>query len=81
MITGDLNDVPNSYTYFTISKNLQDVFLKKGWGIGRTYAYLAPTLRIDYILATKHFEVQQFKRITNQYSDHYMLVADLKLRD
>jgi endonuclease/exonuclease/phosphatase family metal-dependent hydrolase len=81
VVTGDLNDVPNSYTYFTISKNLHDAFLKRGRGIGRTYAYISPTLRIDYILTTKDFEIQQFRRITNHYSDHYMLVADLRLRD
>lgn len=81
VITGDLNDVPNSYTYFTIRGGLQDAFLKKGFGIGRTYPYLSPTLRIDYILATNDFEIQQFNRITKKYSDHYMLVADLKLRD
>jgi endonuclease/exonuclease/phosphatase family metal-dependent hydrolase len=81
VLTGDMNDVPNSYTYFTISKNLQDAFLQKGFGIGRTYAFISPTLRIDYILTTKHFEIKQFDRIAKRLSDHYMLVADLKLRD
>ncbi len=81
VITGDLNDVPNSYTYFTISDGLQDAFIKKGFGLGRTYTDLSPTLRIDYILSTKNFEVLQFKRIAKKLSDHYMLVADLKLTD
>ena len=49
IICGDFNDVPNSYTYFTIKGNLQDAFLKKGMGLGRTFQYLSPTLRIDYI--------------------------------
>jgi len=81
IITGDFNDVPNSYTYFTIKgSELQDAFLKKGLGIGRTYAAISPTLRIDYILATKDFEVEQFNRAVKNYSDHYMLVADLKLK-
>ena len=80
IITGDLNDVPNSYTYFTIKDGLQDAFLKKGVGIGRTYSYLSPTLRIDYILAANNFEVQQFNREVKKYSDHYMLVADVKLK-
>ncbi len=80
ILTGDLNDVPNSYTYFTISEGLQDVFLKEGFGIGRTYSHLSPTLRIDYILTTNNFEIQQFNRIAKNLSDHYMLVADLKLR-
>lgn len=80
VFTGDFNDVPNSYAYFTIRQNLQDAFLEKGFGIGRTYTSLSPTLRIDYILATKDFRVQQFNRLVKDYSDHYLLVADLKLR-
>jgi endonuclease/exonuclease/phosphatase family metal-dependent hydrolase len=79
IITGDFNDVPNSYTYFTIRNNMQDAFLKKGFGIGRSYSGIAPTLRIDYILATKDFNVQQFNRLTKNYSDHYMLLADVQL--
>lgn len=77
IICGDFNDVPNSYTYFTIKGNLQDAFLKKGTGLGRTFQYLFPTLRIDYILADKKFEVDQFNRIIYPYSDHYPVVADL----
>jgi endonuclease/exonuclease/phosphatase family metal-dependent hydrolase len=80
VITGDLNDVPNSYTYFTISRKLQDAFLKRGFGIGRTFSGLSPTLRIDHILATKEFEVLQFNRLVKPLSDHYMIVADLRLK-
>lgn len=79
VITGDFNDVPNSSTYFSIRENTKDAFLEKGSGIGRTFPLISPTLRIDYILASKTFEVLQFKRIAKVYSDHYMLVADLKL--
>ena len=79
IVTGDFNDVPNSYTYFTIRDNkLQDAFLKKGFGIGRTYSGISPTLRIDYILPTKHFNVVQFNRLVKSYSDHYMLLADVE---
>lgn len=77
---GDLNDIPNSYTYYTIRGNMQDGFLKKGFGIGRTFSALSPTLRIDYILADKHFKFTQFKRVVKKLSDHYMLVADLEPR-
>jgi endonuclease/exonuclease/phosphatase family metal-dependent hydrolase len=80
VFTGDFNDVPNSYAYFTIRNNMQDAFLEKGFGIGRTYTALAPTLRIDYIFATDHFKVQQFNRLVKEYSDHYLLVADLQLK-
>lgn len=77
---GDLNDVPNSYTYFTIRGRMQDAFLKKGFGIGRTFSGLSPTLRIDYIFADKHFKILQFKRLVKNLSDHYMLVSDVQLR-
>lgn len=79
IITGDFNDIPNSYTYYTIGKGLQDAFLEKGAGVGRTYSGISPTLRIDYILAGKTFEVQQFQRIVRSLSDHYPLVADFTL--
>lgn len=77
---GDLNDVPNSYTYFTVRGSMQDAFLKKGFGIGRTFSALSPTLRIDYIFADSHFKIRQFNRIVKKYSDHYMLVSDLELK-
>jgi endonuclease/exonuclease/phosphatase family metal-dependent hydrolase len=80
VMTGDFNDVPNSYTYNTIRGPLQDAFLRKEFGIGRTYSGLSPTLRIDYILPSKHFSVIQFDRIERNYSDHYMLVSDLRLK-
>ena len=80
IVCGDLNDVPNSYTYFTVRGGKQDAFLEKGFGIGRTFSAISPTLRIDYVFADESFEVKQVKRIVKNYSDHYMLVADLVLR-
>lgn len=80
ILAADLNDVPNSYTYFTVRGTLQDVFLQQGYGLGRTFRGLSPTLRIDYIFADPHFAVQQFKRVKKDYSDHYMLVTDLQLQ-
>lgn len=78
IITGDFNDVPNSNTYFVIKGNLQDAFLKKGFFIGRTFRFISPTLRIDYILADKSFKVNQFRVIHVPYSDHYPIEADLQ---
>ena len=77
IVCGDFNDVPNSYAYFTVKGNLQDAFLKKGSGFGKTLRIISPTLRIDYILADKKFEVTQFSKIKVPYSDHYPIVADL----
>ena len=80
LFCGDLNDVPNSYTYFTIRGGMQDAFLKKGFGVGRTFSALSPTLRIDYIFADKHFKINQFSRAVKKLSDHYMIVADVTLK-
>lgn len=80
IICGDFNDVPNSYTYFRIRGDRQDAFLKKGFGIGRSFIALAPTLRIDYILPTNAFEVKQMDMVDEDLSDHIMLVSDLVLK-
>jgi endonuclease/exonuclease/phosphatase family metal-dependent hydrolase len=79
MMCGDFNDVPNSYTYFTIRGDWQDAFLEKGFGIGRTYVHISPTLRIDYILASPEYKVLQCRRWSTPYSDHNPVVADLEL--
>jgi endonuclease/exonuclease/phosphatase family metal-dependent hydrolase len=80
IICGDFNDVPNSYTYFNIKGKWQDAFLKKDFGIGRTFISIAPTLRIDYILVDDHFSVRQFDMVDEDLSDHVMLVTDLRLK-
>ena len=80
LFCGDLNDVPNSYTYFKIRGDLQDAFLKKGFAVGRTFSALSPTLRIDYIFADNNFRIDQFNRIIKNYSDHYLIMADVQLK-
>jgi len=81
IVCGDFNDVPNSFTYFKVKGGDNDAFLKSGFGIGRSFASLSPTLRIDFILTAPKIEVLQFKKTKLYYSDHYPLVADLKLPD
>lgn len=78
LLCGDFNDVPNSGAYFTIRNHLQDAFLKKGLFIGRTFRFISPTLRIDYIFADKNFKIKQFQLIHAKYSDHFPLVADIE---
>ena len=80
IITGDFNDVPNSYTYFSIRGNKKDAFLERSFGLGRSFISIAPTLRIDYILPDQQFEVKQFDMVDEALSDHIMLVADIRLR-
>ncbi len=79
IICGDFNDVPNSYTYFTIRGGWQDAYITKGFGIGRTYVHISPTLRIDYILADPRLPVLQCRKFSIPYSDHNPVLADLQL--
>ena len=81
ILCGDLNDIPSSFTYKELRGNMKDVFLEKSFGIGRTFNALSPTLRIDYIFMNPtFFKPLQFKRIVNNNSDHYMLVADFMIQ-
>ena len=81
LFCADLNDVPNSYAYATVKGEMQDAFLEKGFGIGRTFAGLSPTLRIDYIFADPRFRILQFNRLVKFLSDHFMLVTDVELKN
>ncbi|MCW3089217.1 MAG: Endonuclease/exonuclease/phosphatase [Ferruginibacter sp.] len=77
IICGDFNDVPNSYPYETIRKDLQDAFVKKGAGIGRTFSGISPTLRIDNIFVDNRYSVNQFIRVQKKLSDHFPILTDI----
>ncbi|UAY51992.1 endonuclease/exonuclease/phosphatase family protein [Ferruginibacter albus] len=77
ILCGDFNDVPNSYAYTTIGDGLQNAFEKKGYGIGRTFSDILPTLRIDNIFLDNNFEVAQYTRVKKMLSDHYPIIADV----
>lgn len=74
-ICGDFNDVPSSFAYTSLRGNLQDAFLKKSWGTGFTYDYWFPIFRIDYLLIDSRWDVNSFKVIGEDLSDHYPVVS------
>lgn len=77
IVAGDFNDIPVSYTYNVIRGDLQDAFLKKGSGFGRTFSAISPTLRIDYILPDNHFTVEDFSILRRRGFDHFPVMARL----
>lgn len=79
IVTGDFNDVPNSYAYHVIGSGMKNAFGEKGSGLGRTYSSISPVLRIDNIFADSKFDVKQFLRIPKKLSDHFPIMADLQL--
>jgi endonuclease/exonuclease/phosphatase family metal-dependent hydrolase len=80
ILCGDFNDVPNSYAYATIGKGLQNAFVEKGSGIGRTFSGISSTLRIDNIFLDEDFTVEQFTKINKKLSDHYPVITDISLK-
>ena len=80
IVCGDFNDTPVSFTYKTISKGLQDVFLETGSGWGRTLSYLSPSLRIDYILPQQAFHILAGEVMQLDPSEHFPVMARLSLK-
>ncbi|MES2774468.1 MAG: endonuclease/exonuclease/phosphatase family protein [Bacteroidota bacterium] len=78
IFSADMNEVPTSYVYHRIRGKLKDVFLMNGFGLGRTYYSISPTLRIDHLFVSPSVEVVQYKKDDIFMSDHYPQVMDVK---
>jgi endonuclease/exonuclease/phosphatase family metal-dependent hydrolase len=79
IVCGDFNDVPNSYAYCKIGDGLQNAFVEKGIGFGRTFSGISPTLRIDNIFTDKRFTINQFIRVSKKLSDHFPVITDVSI--
>lgn len=79
IICGDLNDLPSSYVYFKVRNQLQDVFLKKGKGLGATFNQRIPLLRIDYIFCSEKINAKAFRVDSETFSDHFPLIANFEI--
>ncbi|MCW5907536.1 MAG: endonuclease/exonuclease/phosphatase family protein [Chitinophagales bacterium] len=71
VLCGDFNDVPVSYTYRNAGYGLKDAFIEKGKGLGFTYFYHFPLFRIDYVLLHEKLQVNSYRTIRKELSDHY----------
>lgn len=78
IFSADMNEVPSSWCYYKIKGGLQDAFLVKGSGLGRTYTTISPTLRIDYLMASAGITIMQYLNDTVRLSDHYPNLMDVK---
>lgn len=74
----DMNSVPSSFVYKQVSKGLQDVYLEKGFGFGKTFKNKQPALRIDYLFASPGIKVEQVGIFELSLSDHYAILADFQ---
>lgn len=80
IVVGDFNNTQYSNVYQIIKGDLQDSFLEKGKGFGRTYDLWKFPLRIDYIMADENFEVLYHQNFDKRLSDHYPVMAILRLK-
>ncbi|MEM9648522.1 MAG: endonuclease/exonuclease/phosphatase family protein [Bacteroidota bacterium] len=80
VLCGDFNNTQFSNVYRKISEGLNDSFLEKGAGFGKTYSLKGLPLRIDYILTDSEFEVVAHKNYKDRLSDHYPIMATLRLK-
>jgi endonuclease/exonuclease/phosphatase family metal-dependent hydrolase len=79
IVCGDFNNTQFSNVYKIVKGNLNDTFLEKGTGFGRTYKLWKIPLRIDYILTDPAFEVVSHTNFDEKLSDHYPVMATLRL--
>ncbi len=80
-ICGDFNDLPGSYTYTTMRGKRKDAFLEKGTGLGRSYNYILPTLRIDHMFYdTSGLRLIGFTCPSTKLSDHNPLIANFEIK-
>lgn len=79
VIAGDFNDTPASYCATQITNSLKNTFKEKGKGFGKTYNGAFPNFQIDYIAATKEFDVINHHISKDRLSDHFPVRSDLRL--
>lgn len=79
IVCGDFNDVPVSYTYRKMKKNLNDSFVEAGKGIGTTYMGKFPAFRIDFIFHSKDIKCTNFDIPDVRLSDHYPVTSEFVL--
>ena len=80
LIAGDFNDTPASYAVTQITKGLNNSFIKKGAGWGKTYNGKFPNFQIDYIATTKDLEVLNYHITQAKLSDHFPVRVDLTFK-
>ena len=79
IVCGDFNNTAYSYVYKRIRADLKDAFVEAGNGFGRTFNFRFFPVRIDFILTDEHFDINAFKTFDVELSDHYPIMAKVKL--
>jgi endonuclease/exonuclease/phosphatase (EEP) superfamily protein YafD len=82
IIAGDFNDWSGSYCMNTIQDGkYKDAWWEGGLGLGITYDGWHLKLRLDHILYSHHFKLENLYVEKSKFSDHRPLIADFTLKD
>lgn len=82
VFVGDFNAVPNSYEYYTASKNLKDSFLEAGIGSGTSFHEFKFPIKIDHIFTSQSIKTLNYKVDRSVHvSDHFPVLASFKFQD
>ncbi|WP_246000890.1 endonuclease/exonuclease/phosphatase family protein [Pontibacter diazotrophicus] len=80
VISGDYNDIPFSYTYNELAKELTNAFVEAGSGLGATYNGPLPFLRIDNQFYSDGLQAYEFEtHYEMALSDHFPISAKYML--
>lgn len=81
IVTGDLNSTPHQWAYAHVARGLRDALARHGELFGRsTYPSSVPLVRIDAVLASPAWSVDDAWVGPDGLSDHRPVFADLRLR-
>ena len=80
IISGDMNDTPQSHVYKVLSEDMQDTWVDEGLGIGSTFGEKIPALRIDYIFADDNIDVLDHNVHRSDFSDHYLVESKVEIQ-
>ena len=81
VVCGDLNDVPYSYTYFSLRDRLMNTFEEAGRGFGFSFNGKLFFLRIDNQFFSKDLQAHRFATYREvNFSDHFPVRAEYSFR-
>ncbi len=81
IIAGDFNDWSGSYCMNNIKDGkYKDAWWEGGFGLGITYDEWHLKLRLDHILYSHHFKLENVYVEKSKFSDHRPLIADFILK-
>lgn len=81
ILAGDFNDLPSSFTFKTLRRDLNDSFIQGGVGLAGTFPSKFPFMRIDNVLNSKHFKCNYYRSHITDWSDHNPIIAELELKN